>query len=81
MNSWKTKSLEDYAITIATIRNLLTTIKTQGGDIECRLVLNVERRNLLAGISVKSARFIYAIPVQVTGSGLTLALCAEKPNT
>ena len=31
MNSWKTKSLEDYAITIATARNLLTTIKTQGG--------------------------------------------------
>jgi len=31
INSWKTKSLEDYAITIATIRNLLTIIKTQGG--------------------------------------------------
>jgi hypothetical protein len=27
---WKTQSIEDYAAAIATIRNILTTIKIQG---------------------------------------------------
>jgi len=31
LNTWKTQSIEDYAKTIAIIRNLHTTIKTQGG--------------------------------------------------
>ena len=31
INTWKTQSIEDYASTIAIIRNLLTIIKTQGG--------------------------------------------------
>jgi len=31
INTWRIQSIEDYAITIAIIRNLHTTIKTQGG--------------------------------------------------
>ena len=31
INTWKIKSIEDYATTIATRRNLLKVIKTQGG--------------------------------------------------
>ena len=31
LNTWKIQSIEDYAKTIAIIRNLHTTIKTQGG--------------------------------------------------
>ena len=31
INTWKIQSIEDYAKTIAIIRNLHTTIKTQGG--------------------------------------------------
>jgi len=31
INTWKNQSIEDYAKTIAIIRNLHTTIKTQGG--------------------------------------------------
>jgi transposase-like protein len=31
INSWKTQSIEDYATTIAIIRNLTTLTKIQGG--------------------------------------------------
>jgi transposase-like protein len=31
INTWKTQSMEDYAAAIATIRNILTIMKTQGG--------------------------------------------------
>jgi hypothetical protein len=31
INSWKAQSMEDYAKTIAMVRNLTTIIKTQGG--------------------------------------------------
>jgi transposase-like protein len=31
INSWSIKSVEDYAVAIAMIRNILTIIKTQGG--------------------------------------------------
>jgi transposase-like protein len=31
INSWKAQSMQDYAKTIAMIRNLITLIKTQGG--------------------------------------------------
>jgi len=36
INSWKIQSIEDYASTIAIIRNLHTTIKTQGDVLPSR---------------------------------------------